>query len=166
MSIFFKARGTNSLGLLLIRLSVGIYTLSLGIMQASTLQDYVTRTKELGIFNENISFIIGFVLPFVLIVFGSLYILGFFTPATSLILGIIQFAKILARGIFPTTGIPFNKDIIFLMCLITTLFAGAGIISFDAMLDRKKKKVKVEEPKTATVTAQVVTEPPKEKTPG
>jgi hypothetical protein len=135
-------------------------------MQANTLQDYVNRTKELGIFNENISFIIGFVLPFVLIVFGSLYILGFFTPATSLILGVITFAKIITRGIFPTTGIPFNKDVVFLVCFITTLFAGAGVISFDAFLDKKKKKVKVEEPKTATVTAEVVTEPPKEKTPG
>jgi uncharacterized membrane protein YphA (DoxX/SURF4 family) len=166
MSIFFKARGTNSIGLLFIRLSVGIYTLSLGIMQANTLQDYVNRTKELGIFNENISFIIGFILPFVLIVFGSLYILGFFTPATSFILAVISFAKILTRGIFPSPGIPFNKDIIFLICFITTLFAGAGVISFDAFLDKKKKKVKVEEPKTATVTAEVITEPPKDKTPG
>lgn len=164
MSLLFKAHGTPSIGLLLIRLTAGIYTLSLGIMQAGNVESYISKIKALQMFSENTAFIIGFITPFLLIIFGSLYIMGFFTPTTSLILAVISIIKIASRGLFPTEGIPFNKDVLFLVCFITTLFAGAGAISFDALLDRKKKKVKVIEPTTAAVTAEVVTEPVKETT--
>jgi uncharacterized membrane protein YphA (DoxX/SURF4 family) len=162
MSAIFKARGTNSIGLLLIRLTVGSYTLALGIMQASNIQAYIDRVKALEIFSPNTSFVIGFILPFALILLGTLYIMGFFTPPTSLLLALISLFKILSRGLSPTIGIPFNKDIIFFICFVTTLFAGAGVISFDVFLDKKKKKVAVpEEPPKSTVTAEVVEETPK-----
>jgi len=164
MSLFFKAHGTPSIGLFLIRLTVGVYTLSLGIMQASNVEAYINKIKAMQLLSENTAFIVGFVIPFLLIVFGSLYIMGFFTPTTSFVLAVISFIKIASRGLFPTEGVPFNKDIIFLVCFITTLFAGAGAISFDALLDRKKKKVKIDESKNVTVTAEVITEPAKETT--
>jgi uncharacterized membrane protein YphA (DoxX/SURF4 family) len=166
MSIFFKARGTGSFGILVLRLILGTYTLSLGITQANNIQQYIDRIKSMGIMGDNLAFIAGFVLPLALIVFGALYIMGFFTPISSLALASIALAKILAGGIFPTPGIPFNKDIIFFACFFMTLFTGAGIISFDAFLDKKKKKVKptpaTEPPKTNIVTAEVVSEKPKE----
>ena len=139
MSMFFKAKGTPSAGLLIIRLAVGIYTLSLGISQASHLENYVNKIKALNILSENTAFILGFVAPFILIIFGAMYIMGFFTPVSSVVLGLTTFVKILSTGLFPSSGIPFNKDVIFLACFLLTLFAGAGMISFDAMLDRKKK---------------------------
>ncbi|MCI0450081.1 MAG: hypothetical protein L0Y79_09915 [Chlorobi bacterium] len=160
MSLFFKAHGTPSVGLFLIRLIVGIYTLSLGIMQASNMELYIAKVKALQILSENNAFIVGFILPFILIIFGSLYIMGFFTPTTSFILALITLIKIVIRGLFPTEGIPFNKDLIFLACFLTTLFAGAGVISFDVFLDRRKKKVKADETKTAAITAEVITEQP------
>ena len=159
MGIIFKARGTNSAGLLIMRIIVGSYTLALGIIQASNMEAYISRVKALNMLNENLAFIFGFILPFVMIVFGSLYIIGFFTPVTSLILAVITFAKIIIRGFFPTAGIPFNKDLVFFACYLTTLFAGAGVISFDALLDKKKKKVKIEEPKTSVATVEIVQEP-------
>lgn len=163
MSALFKARGTNSIGLLLIRLTVGSYTLVLGIMQASNIQAYIDRVKALEIFSPNTSFVIGFILPFVLILLGTLYIMGFFTPPTSLLLALVSLFKILSRGLFPTEGIPFNKDILFFICFVTTLFAGAGVISFDVFLDKKKKKAAVtKEPPKSTVTAEVVEEASKE----
>jgi len=163
MSTLFKARGTNSVGLLLIRIVVGSYTLVLGIMQASNIQTYIDRVKALEIFSPNTSFVIGFILPFVLILLGTLYIMGFFTPPTSLLLALISLFKILSRGLFPTEGVPFNKDILFFICFVTTLFAGAGVISFDVFLDKKKKKAAVtQEPPKSTVTAEVVEEKPKE----
>jgi uncharacterized membrane protein YphA (DoxX/SURF4 family) len=162
MSAIFKARGTCSIGLLLIRLTVGSYTLILGIMQASNIQAYINRVKAMEIFSPNTSFVIGFILPFVLILLGTLYIMGFFTPPTSLLLALISLFKVLARGLFPTTGIPFNKDILFFICFVTTLFAGAGVVSFDVFLDKKKKKAAVmEEPPKSAVTAEVVSETPK-----
>jgi len=160
MSIFFKARGTSSFGLFIVRIIVGVYTLSLGIMQASNIQLYIGKIKSMGILSENLAFIVGFIMPFVLIIFGALYIMGFFTPATSLVLAVTALAKVLARGLFPTEGIPFNKDLLFFACFLLTLFAGAGVISFDALLDKKKKTVAVTTQKTATVTAEVVSQAP------
>ena len=159
MSVLFKARGSSSVGLLLIRLTLGTYTLALGIQQASNVEAYIARVKALGVFSENTAFVIGFILPFALILFGTLYIMGFFTPPTSLALALISFFKILSKGLFPTEGIPFNKDIIFFVCFLLTLFAGAGVVSFDVFLDKKKKRVvDVGEPPKAVVTAEVVTE--------
>jgi uncharacterized membrane protein YphA (DoxX/SURF4 family) len=159
MGIIFKARGTSSVGLLLIRLTLGSYTLALGIMQASDIQYYIGTVRDLGIMSENLAFIVGFALPFILIFLGALYILGFFTVPTSLILALISIIKISARGFFPMTGIPFHKEVVFFACFLATLFAGAGVISLDAFLDRKKKRtVTVAEPKTALVTAEVATE--------
>jgi uncharacterized membrane protein YphA (DoxX/SURF4 family) len=158
MSLFFKAHGTPSIGLLFIRITVGIYTLSLGIMQASNVEAYINKIKSMQVLSENNAFIAGFVLPFILIVFGSLYIMGFFTPITSLILAVVSFIKIAYIGLFPTPGIPFNKDLIFFACFLTTLFAGAGTLSFDALLDRKKKKVKTGSDENKTVTAEVTVE--------
>lgn len=162
MSIFFKAYGSSSFGLLFIRLIVGSYTLSLGIMQASNLELYISKIKAMNILSENTAFIAGFIFPFILIIFGSLYIMGFFTPSTSFILAFISLLKIASRGFFTTPGIPFNKDMIFFACFVLTLFAGAGIVSFDAFLDKKKKKVKSE---PAVVTAEVVSETKSEENP-
>jgi uncharacterized membrane protein YphA (DoxX/SURF4 family) len=162
MSAFFKARGTSSLGLLLIRLTAGSYTLILGITQASNVQVYIEHVKALGLFGENTAFIVGFILPFALILLGTLYIMGFFTPPTSLLLALISLLKILSRGLFPTSGIPFNKDIFLLVCFLMTFFAGAGVVSFDVFLDKKKKKaVPPGEPPKNVVTAEVVSETPK-----
>ncbi len=161
MSLFFKAHGTPSIGLLFMRVVVGSYTLILGIMQARNIESYINKVKALSVFSENTAFIIGFVTPFLLIIFGSLYIMGFFTPVASLVLALISVVKIFSRGLFPTEGIPFNKDIIFFVCFVLTFFSGAGRLSFDILLDRKKKKVKEEE-KAAIVTAEVVSVKPDE----
>ena len=155
----FKAHGRPSIGLLLIRLVVGTYTLSLGIMQASNIEDYINKVKALNFFSDNTAFIFGFITPFILIIFGGLYIMGFFTPMTSFTLGMISIIKIASRGFFPTEGIPFNKDILFFVCFATTLFAGAGIMSFDALLDKRKKKVITAEPTgNKVITAEVITD--------
>ena len=159
MSLMFKAHGRPSIGLLLIRLVVGSYTLSLGIMQASNIEDYINKVKALNFFSENTAFIIGFATPFLLIILGALFIMGFFTPVTSFTLALISIIKISSRGLFISDGIPFNKDILFFVCFLTTLFAGAGIISFDALLDRKKKKtLPVETTKNAVITTEIITD--------
>jgi len=57
---------------------------------------------------------------------------------------------------------------LFLVCFLTTLFAGAGIISFDALLDRRKKKNVIEPidkneiSAAKTITAEVIVEPSNE----
>ncbi|MCX7878241.1 MAG: hypothetical protein N2510_06305 [Ignavibacteria bacterium] len=139
MSLLFKARGSSSFGLLLIRLVVGTYTLALGIMQASNVEAYINKIKAMQVFSDNTAFILGFATPFLLIVFGAMYIMGFFTPVTSFILAITAAGKLAVTGVFLSPGIPFTKDLIILTCYLLTLFSGAGIISFDALIDKKKK---------------------------
>ena len=134
----------------------------LGIMQASNIEDYIAKVKAMNYFSENVAFIFGFITPFILIIFGALYIMGFFTPITSFTLALITIVKIFTIGLFPSSGIPFNKDLIFFVCFLTTLFAGAGVISFDTLLDRKKKKPKTGEIVTTVSTVEVITDPPKE----
>jgi uncharacterized membrane protein YphA (DoxX/SURF4 family) len=158
MSIFFKAHGSPSIGLLIIRLAVGIYTLSLGIMQANNVEAYIAKIKAMQIVSENTAFIFGFVTPFLLIIFGTLYIMGFFTPVTSSVLAFVQFLKIISRGLLIGAAVPFNKDVIILACFLLTLFAGAGVISFDAFLDKRKKKV-ILPAESKVVTAEIVSEP-------
>ncbi|MBZ0202739.1 MAG: DoxX family protein [Ignavibacteria bacterium] len=162
MSLFFKAHGSPSIGLLLIRLTLGTYTMCLGIMQASNIEDYITKVKAMNYFSENVSFIFGFITPFILIIFGALYIMGFFTPITSFTLAFITIVKIFTIGLFPSSGIPFNKDLIFFVCFLTTFFAGAGVMSFDALLDKKRKKPEVIETVSAVSTVEVIAEPTKE----
>lgn len=162
MGILFKARGTSSFGLLILRLIVGAYTLSLGIMQASDVENYIAKVKAMNVLSENMAFIAAFVLPFILIIFGSLYIMGFFTPVTSFVLALVSLIKIVSRGFFPTPGIPFNKDMITFACFLLTMFAGAGKISFDVFLDKKKKKGIQPTP---AVTTEVVTETKAEEKP-
>ena len=157
MSMFFKAHGSSTFGLLFIRIIIGSYTLSLGVMQASNLELYISKVRAMNILSENTAFIVGFIFPFLLIIFGSLFIMGFFTPTTSFVLALMSLLKIASRGLFMTPGVPFNKDLIFFACFVLTLFAGAGLLSFDAFLDKKKKKVK-EEPSPNIVTAEVITE--------
>jgi uncharacterized membrane protein YphA (DoxX/SURF4 family) len=165
MSLFFKAHGTPSIGLLIIRLTVGIYTLSLGIMQASNVEAYIAKVKAMQVLSENTAFIFGFVTPFLLIIFGALYIMGFFTPVTSSLLAFIQFIKIISGGMLIGGGIPFTKDLIILACFVLTIFAGSGVISFDALLDRKKKKITPGDSKNTTITAEIISEPATENVP-
>ncbi len=157
MSIFFKARGSNSIGIFFVRMFLGTYIFVLGIKQAGNIEAYITKVKAFNLLNENLSFIIGFVTPFLLILFGALYVMGFFTPATSFVLAVISFLKVCMVGFIVSGGIPFNKDLIFFACFVCTFFTGAGMLSFDAMLDRKKVQKKlVDSPNK--VTAEVVVE--------
>jgi len=169
MSVLFKAKGSPSAGLLLIRLAAGIYMLILGISQASNLESYIGKIKALNILSPNTAFIVGFVEPFLLILLAALYIMGFFTPITSLMLAVITFAKLIAHGLFASPGIPFSKDVLFLVCFLATLFAGAGMVSFDAFLDKSKKPKAIKpipsppaDSNKQIVTAEVITEPQKD----
>lgn len=155
MGLFFKAHGNTSIGLFLIRLSLGSVFLFAGAQKLLNIQEFILEVQSLGMFDENLSFIFGFILPFIEIIFGALYIIGLFTPITSFVLSLMCVSFLIALGAGPGQyDLPFNFDWVFLACTLTTLFAGAGVISFDALLDRKKKRVVVmdKEKNTTTVT--------------
>lgn len=140
MGLIFKARGSASFGLLLIRLSIGLIFLISGASKAMDVEGYISDIKSLNILSENLSFIIGFIIPFVEIILGALYIIGFLTPLTSLFLSILTIGSLIASGAISDSGLHFSYNFVILACAITTLFSGAGVLSFDVFLDKKKKK--------------------------
>jgi uncharacterized membrane protein YphA (DoxX/SURF4 family) len=139
MRFFFKARGDASFGLLLIRLALGGIFLVAGAAKILHLEEFIKNVQGMGILPENLAFIFGFVLPFVEVLFGALYIIGFFTPITSFVLSMLLVSFLITLK--NDAEIPFTYNWVFLACTICTMFSGAGLISFDALLDRKKKTI-------------------------
>lgn len=153
MSILFKARGSSSFGLLLIRLVIGFTFLIAGTIKVLNLEAFVSHVKELDMFSPNAAFILGFILPFMEVLFGALYIIGFFTPLTSLALTVMTVSFLTVGDGHFNAAEPFTLPIavyyfIILSCTLTTLFSGAGIISFDALFDKKKKPKEVQPQET------------------
>jgi uncharacterized membrane protein YphA (DoxX/SURF4 family) len=156
MGIIFRARGINSLGLFIVRFVTGAYFVGLGMIHLGNAEGYINKIKSYDVFSDNASFIIGFAEPICLIIFGALFLIGFFTTPSSLVLALITFGKLIIIGFMPSPGsIPFSYNVIVLGNTLAILFAGAGMISFDALIDRKKKAVKQE-----TVTKTTPPPPP------
>jgi len=137
MRLLFKARGDASLGLLLIRLTLGGVFLFAGASKLLHLEEFIKNVQSMGVMPQDLAFVFGFVLPFVEVFFGALYIIGFFTPITSFVLSALLASFLLTLK--NDAEIPYTYNWVFLACTICTMFAGAGLISFDALLDRKKK---------------------------
>ncbi|MBN8571742.1 MAG: DoxX family protein, partial [Ignavibacteria bacterium] len=89
MRFFFKARGDASFGLLLIRLTLGGVFLFAGASKILHIEQFIKSVQSMGVLPENVAFVFGFMLPFVEILFGALYIIGFFTPITSFVLSMM-----------------------------------------------------------------------------
>lgn len=144
MSIFFKARGSSSFGLLVIRLIIGTTFLLAGANKVMNIEAFINHVKSFDVFSANASFILGFALPFLEIIFGAFYIIGIFTPLTSLSLSVmtISFMVVSKNISIPTEQFTLPQIVFYLIMLsatLMTLFSGAGIISFDALFDKKKK---------------------------
>lgn len=144
MSIFFKARGSSSFGLLIIRLIIGITFLLAGANKVMNIEEFINHVKSFEIFSQNASFILGFILPFAEIIFGAFYIIGIFTPLTSLALSVMTISFIVVSRNITVSAEQFTLPqvvfyIIMLSATLMTLFSGAGVISFDALFDKKKK---------------------------
>ncbi|MEO8666184.1 MAG: DoxX family protein [Ignavibacteria bacterium] len=166
MSIFFKARSGRfsiSVGLLLIRLTLGSLFLFAGARKVLDLQEFIRSVQASGQMNDTLAFILAFVLPFMEMIFGAFFIIGLFTPVASFFIACmtISFLIMLGAG---NSELPFSYNFIFLACSIATMFTGAGLISFDALLDRKKEPKKVDinitepKPRPATIIIEKVNE--------
>ncbi|HRE42249.1 MAG TPA: DoxX family protein [Ignavibacteria bacterium] len=143
MSLLYKSHGNAGLGLFLIRLTLGSLFLFAGADKVLDIQAFINEVKSLGIFGENLSMLLGFIIPFAEVLIGSLYIIGLFTPLTSLaiIFMCISFIFALGPGGAPT-DLPFNYNFIFIAAAFTTLLAGAGKFSFDIFFDKPSKSEK------------------------
>ncbi|HQY21574.1 MAG TPA: DoxX family protein [Ignavibacteria bacterium] len=140
MSVFFKAKSgkfSSSVGILIIRLSLGSLFLFAGAGKLLNLQAFITSVQEMGQMNDNIAFILAFVLPFMQMIFGAMYIIGLFTPVTSFFIAVMSFSFLIVLGI-GHPELPYSYNFVFLACGIATMFMGAGLISFDALIDKEK----------------------------
>ena len=142
MSIFFKARSGNassSIGILLIRLSLGTLFLLAGAGKVLNLQEFIKSVQDTGQMNNTVAFVLAFILPFMEMIFGALFIIGLFTPITSFILACMTVSFMIVLGI-GHPELPFSHNIVFLACFISIMLTGAGLISFDALGDKKKEE--------------------------
>lgn len=140
MKIGFKARSgiiSSSIGILFIRFSLGSLFLLAGAEKILNLQEFIRSVQETGQMNNTLAFILAFILPFMELIFGGLYIIGLFTPVTSFFLACMSISFLFVLGI-GHPELPFSYNFIFLACAISTMFTGAGLISFDAFADKKK----------------------------
>lgn len=145
MGIFSKARSSKvsfSFGILLIRLSVGLLFLLAGAKKVLNLQDFIESVQKTGQMNDTIAFILAFVLPFMEMFFGGLFIIGLFTPVAGFFIACmtVSFLFVLGTGHYE---LPFSHNFIILACAIASMFTGAGLFSFDALIDREKITVTV-----------------------
>lgn len=169
MGLLFKARGNASFGIFLIRFVIGLIFIVAGSKKAMHIEAFINYVKSLDILSDNLSFILGFVLPFVEIFFGALFLIGFLTPFTSIVLSMLEIVFIVTYSqiysVTPPYSIsPIAYNLLMLAGTIHVLFSGAGIASFDALLDRKKDKklINVSEttvPPPPPISQPVVNEP-------
>lgn len=164
MGLIFKARGNASIAPFFIRFSIGLLFLVAGAIKVVDIQGFIYSVQALNVMPENVAFILGFILPFAEIILGGLYMIGIFTPVVSLLM------SFMIVGILATNGagdpvLPFSYNFVFLACTISTIFSGAGILSFDALIDRKKKPARdvnitpaVVEQKVEPVTEEIEVE--------
>lgn len=144
MGLIFKARGNNSFGIFLIRFVIGMIFIVAGAKKAMNVEAFIGYVKSLEVFSDNIAFIFGFILPFAEIFFGALFLIGFMTPFTSFVLSIFELTFIVAYSSLYITNpqysiSPVAYNLLMLACTIGIMFSGAGAVSFDVLLDKKKK---------------------------
>ncbi|MCX6163701.1 MAG: DoxX family protein [Ignavibacteriae bacterium] len=145
MGLIFKARGNNSFLIFMIRFVIGWIFIIAGAKKAMNVEAFIGYVKSLDVFSYNIAFIFGFILPFAEIFFGALFLIGFMTPFTSFVLSIKEIGFIVAYSSVnygsPQYSIsPVAYHLLMLACTVGIMFSGAGAVSFDVLLDRKKKE--------------------------
>ena len=159
MGLIFKARGSASFGIFLIRFTIGMIFLIAGMKKIMDVESFINYVKSLHILPANLAFIFGFILPFAEILFGILFIIGFLTPITSIVLSIMNLSFIITYTVLHSEVVPYSispmaYNIVMLACTIMVLFSGAGVVSFDVLLDKKKEK------RAINVTPVMNTQPP------
>lgn len=140
MSIFFKASSgnfTQSIGLLLIRFSLGFLFLFAGARKVLNLQDFISSVQGMGQMNDTLAFVLAFILPFMQMLFGGLLIIGLFTPIAAFFLACMSLSFIFVLGA-GNSELPFSYNFVFFATSAALMFTGAGLISFDALIDRDK----------------------------
>ena len=143
MGMIFKARSgnfTNSIGILLIRISLGSLFLFAGAKKILNLQEFIRSVQDTGQMGDTTAFILAFILPFMEMIFGGLFMIGLFTPVASFFIACMSMSFLFVLG-FRHEELPFSYNIVFLAVSVATIFTGAGLISFDAIIDRKKEPV-------------------------
>ncbi len=65
------------------------------------------------------------------VVCGGLFLIGFWTTLTGLILALLLGSFVYAIGLRPASMGPFNKDLILLAAVLCVLYTGAGSMSID-----------------------------------
>src|SRR5690349_3125104 len=98
MGLIFKARGNSSVGLFLIRFTLGTLFLVSGANKVVNIEGFIDHVKSMNVMPDNLAFIFGFILPFAEVFFGALYLIGLFTPIASFFMSIMIIGFIVTLG--------------------------------------------------------------------
>ncbi len=118
-------------GPLFIRMALGTYFILAGMRKLEDPVAFLEQVKALHILPELGATVFGIILPYVEIVCGGLFLIGFWTTLTGLILALLLGSFVYAIGLRPASMGPFNKDLILLAAVLCVLYTGAGSMSID-----------------------------------
>ncbi len=114
-----------------IRLALGGYLFLAGMAKLENLRGFVGEVQKLAIMPDNVAAVYGVLLPYFEVLAGGLLVLGLWTTLGAVI-ATIHFATMLwVFGLFTSTGMLFNKDVILLAAGLSIMYSGAGALSVD-----------------------------------
>ncbi|RMD84724.1 MAG: DoxX family protein [Candidatus Dadabacteria bacterium] len=129
--------GKTTFGPVFIRITLGAYLLMSGLGRFDNLAMLTEQVKLSQVFPENWATVYATLLPYFEVVAGALFLGGFWTTLSSLLVILVVGSYLYIFGIDVTRTdpfnfpIPFNENLIFLGAAISTLFTGPGIFSLD-----------------------------------
>lgn len=116
---------------LFIRCALGMYFILEGNIILSDHDAFIRDIHGLQMLTAHSATLVGILLPYLEITAGILLVTGLWTILGAFLISVVLATFILALGIFPKQGTPFNKDIILLAASLSLLYSGAGAFSID-----------------------------------
>lgn len=127
-----KPIGDHLWGPFFIRLTLGAYFVLAGYMKLVHHAQFIEEVKRMGVLPELGATLYGILLPYVELVSGALFLVGYWTVFAALLISLMLLSFVVALGPFPEAGsLLFNKDIILLAAALSVLYTGGGRISID-----------------------------------
>jgi len=118
---------------LLVRVPLGLYFLSAGLVTLNNLNSFIEGVKQIGFLPDKAATLYGVLLPYLEIGTGVLLVVGLWTTVSAIVAAAMLISFVMVVGIFPYPNSPqlFNKDLLLLAGALSLLSSGAGTFSID-----------------------------------
>ena len=123
--------GDPAWGAFFVRVAVGAFFVFKGLNELEHLPVAIQATGYLKHLPPHVLALLGFLIPYLEILFGSMLVAGFWTIIGAIGTSLIALFFVYASGISPLTIKLANKDFIVLAGALSLLYTGAGALSVD-----------------------------------